>query len=83
MDSRDGKNEVRHKTRVEDLERVVKMRKYQHCEAEYSRLAKEPNTMPEVRDRYLRIAQYYRELADTEPASTRAAKQDNSQTPAS
>ena len=66
MDGGDGKNEVRHKTRVEDLERV-KMRKYQHCEAEYSRLAKEPNTMPEVRDRYLRIAQYYRELADTEP----------------
>ena len=83
MDCRDGKNEVRHKTRVEDLERVVKVRKYQHCEAEYSQLAKEPNTMPEVRDRYLRIAQYYRELADTEPASTRAAKQDNSQTPAS
>ena len=67
MDGGDGKNEVGHKTRVEDLERVVKMRKYQHCEAEYSRLAKEPNTMPEVRDRYLRIAQYYRELADTEP----------------
>ena len=67
MDGGGGKNEVRHKTRVEDLERVVKMRKYQHCEAEYSRLAKEPNTMPEVRDRYLRIAQYYRELADTEP----------------
>ena len=61
------RNEVGHKTRVEDLERVVKMRKYQHCEAEYSRLAKEPNTMPKVRDRYLRIAQYYRELADTEP----------------
>ena len=77
MDSRDGKNEVRHKTRVEDLERVVKMRKYQHCEAEYSRLAKEPNTMPEVRDRYLRIAQYYRELAETEPAGTRAAKRDD------
>jgi hypothetical protein len=67
MDGGDRKNEVGHKTRVEDLERVVKMRKYQHCEAEYSRLAKEPNTMPEVRNRYLRIAQYYRELADTEP----------------
>ena len=67
MDGGDGKNEVRHKTRVEDLERVVKMRKYQHCESEYSRLAKEPNTMPEVRNRYLRIAQCYRELADTEP----------------
>ena len=67
MDSGDGKNEVGHKTSVGDLERVVKMRKYQHCEAEYSRLAKEPNTMPDVRNRYLRIAQYYRELADTEP----------------
>jgi hypothetical protein len=77
MDSRDGKNEVRHKTRVEDLERVVKMRKYQHCEAEYSRLAKEPNTMPEVRDRYLRIARYYRDLADTEPVGTKAAKRDD------
>ena len=39
--------------------------------------------MAEVRDRYLRIAQYYRELADTEPASTRAAKQDNFQAPTS
>ena len=68
MDGGGGKNEVGHKTSVEDLERVMKMRKYQHCEAEYSRLAKEPNTMPKVRDRYLRIAQYYRELADTEPA---------------
>jgi hypothetical protein len=67
MDGGGGKNEVGHKTSVEDLERVVKMRKYQHCEAEYSRLATEPNTMPKVRDRYLRIAQYYRELADTEP----------------
>lgn len=75
----DGKNEVVRKTRVEDLERVVKVRKYQHCEAEYSRLAKEPNTMPEVRDRYLRIAQYYRELAETEPTSTRTAKREDVQ----
>ncbi len=67
MDTADSKNEVGRKTRLEDLERVVKVRKYQHCEAEYSRLAKEPNAMPEVRDRYLKIAQYYRELADTEP----------------
>ena len=52
---------------MEDLERLVRVRKYRHCEAEYSQLAKEPNTMPEVRDRYLRIAQYYRELAETEP----------------
>ena len=83
MDSADGKNEVRHKTRVEDLERVVKMRKYQHCEAEYSRLAKEPNTMPEVRDRYLRIARYYRDLADTEPVGTKAAKRDDIEASAS
>jgi hypothetical protein len=62
---------------LEDLERVVKMRKYQHCEAKYSRLAKEPNTMPEVRDRYLRIARYYRDLADTEPVGTKAAKRDD------
>ena len=34
MDGGGGKNEVGHKTSVEDLERVVKMRKYQHCEAE-------------------------------------------------
>jgi hypothetical protein len=83
MDSEGGKNEVGHKTSLGDLERAVKVRKYQHCEAEYSQLAKEPNTMPEVRDRYLRIAQYYRELADTEPASTRAGKRDNFQAPAS
>jgi hypothetical protein len=51
MDGGDGKNKVGHKTRVEDLERVVRVRKYQHCEAEYSQLAKEPNTMPDVRDR--------------------------------
>ena len=76
MDGGDRKNEV-HKTRVEDLERVVKVRKYQHCEAEYSQLAKEPNTIPEVRDRYLRIAQYYRELAETEPAGTRTSKRDD------
>jgi len=69
MDNEDGKNQVAHKTPVEELERLVKVRKYQHCEAEYSKLANEPNTMPAVRDRYLRIAQYYRELADTEPRS--------------
>jgi hypothetical protein len=83
MDGEDRKNEVGRKTRLEDLERVVKMRKYQHCEAEYSQLAKEPNTMPEVRDRYLRIAQYYRELAETEPAGTRALKRENVQASAS
>jgi hypothetical protein len=31
-----------------------------------------------VRDRYLRIAQYYRELADTEPVGLRVAKSANS-----
>jgi hypothetical protein len=81
MDTEGRKNEVGHKTSLGDLERAVKVRKYQHCEAEYSQLAKEPNTMPEVRDRYLRIAQYYRELADTEPAGARTARQDNLQTP--
>ena len=34
MDDEDGKNQVAHKTPVEELERVVKARKYQHCEAE-------------------------------------------------
>jgi hypothetical protein len=66
------------KTSLGDLERVVKVRKYQHCEAEYLRLAKEPNTLPEVRERYLRIAHYYRELAETEPAAIRVAIESNS-----
>jgi hypothetical protein len=61
-------------TPVEELERLVKVRKYQHCEAEYLKLANEPNTMPAVRDRYLRIARYYRELADTEPVGLKVAK---------
>ena len=80
MDGGDGKNKVRHKTRVEDLERVVKMRKYQHCETEYSRLAKEPNTMPEVRNRILgsrstignwqaRNLRAHRQHADFDPAA--------------
>jgi hypothetical protein len=83
MDNEDTKNQVAHKTPVEELERLVKVRKYQHCEAEYSKLANEPNTMPAVRDRYLRIAQYYRELADTEPAGLRVAKPANIQASAS
>jgi hypothetical protein len=74
-----GKNQVVHTTSVNDLDRVVKVRKYQHCEAEYLKLANEPNIMPQVRNRYLRIAQYYRELADTEPAGKRAAKRDDIQ----
>ena len=83
MDSADRKNDVGQKTRFEDLERIVKLRKYQHCGAEYAKLAMEPNTIPQVRDRYLRIAQYYRELAETEPASTTAAKRENVQASAS
>jgi hypothetical protein len=71
MDSTEKKAEAGNKTSLGDLERVVKVRKYQHCEAQYLQLAKEPDTMPEVRDRYLRIAHYYRELAETEPATMR------------
>jgi hypothetical protein len=79
MSGTEKKAEVGNKTSVGDLERVVKVRKYQHCEAEYAKLAIEPNTMPEVRDRYLRIAQYYRELAETEPAGARAASTSSAQ----
>jgi hypothetical protein len=74
VDNEDLKNRIAEKTPVEDLERLVRVRKYQHCEAEYSKLANEPSTMSQVRDRYLRIARYYRELADTEPTGSRAAK---------
>jgi hypothetical protein len=76
MDSAEKKADAGSKTSLGDLERVVKVRKYQHCEAEYLRLAKEPDAMPEVRDRYLRIAHYYRELAETEPATMRAASRE-------
>jgi hypothetical protein len=69
MSGAEQKAELRNKTSLGDLERVVKARKYEHCRAEYTKLAMEPNTMPQVRDRYLRIAQYYRELEETEPAS--------------
>jgi len=65
MDNADQKDQPG-PTKVEDLERVVRVRKYRHCAAEYLKLAKEPNTMREVGDRYLRIAAYYSELADTE-----------------
>jgi hypothetical protein len=75
------KAEVETKTSVGDLERVVKVRKYDHCRAEYTKLASEPNTMPEVRDRYFRIAQYYKELADTEPTGLIVAKQANGESP--
>ncbi len=74
MSGAEQKAEVGTKTSVGDLERVVKVRKYQHCQAEYAKLAMEPNTMPEVRNRYLRIAQYYRDLAETEPVGIRAAE---------
>ena len=76
MSDTEKKAEVGTTTSVGDLDRVVKVRKYQHCQAEYAKLAMEPNTMPEVRDRWLRIAQYYQDLADTEPAHTTVAKRD-------
>jgi hypothetical protein len=41
-------------------------RKCRHCAAEYLALTKEPNTMPEVSARYLRIAERHSELAETE-----------------
>ena len=73
--------EIGSKTSLGDLERVVKVRKYDHCRAEYTKLAMEPNTMPQVRDRYFRIAQYYQELADTEPAGLPVAKRANGESP--
>ena len=62
------------RTKVEDLERVVMARKYRHCAADYLKLAKVPNTMREVAERYLRIAAYYLELADTEDTDEGDAK---------
>ena len=44
MDNSDQKDQ-HGPTKVEDLERVVRVRKYRHCAAEYLKLAKEPNTM--------------------------------------
>ena len=48
----------------------MRARKYRFCAAEYSHLAEDPNNMPKVRDRYLKIAQYYRELAEAEAAGS-------------
>jgi hypothetical protein len=73
MDNADRKDQPG-LTKVEDLERVVRVRKYWHCAAEYLKLAKEPNTMQVVADRYLRIAAYYSELADTEDTNEGEAK---------
>jgi hypothetical protein len=73
MDNADQKNQPG-PTKVEDLERVVRVRKYRHCAAEYLKLAKEPNTMQVVADRYLRIAAYYSELGDTEDTDEGEAK---------
>ena len=73
MDNADQKDQPG-PTKVEDLERVVRVRKYRHCAAEYLKLAKEPNTMQVVADRYLRIAAYYSELADTEDTNEGDAK---------
>ena len=65
---RNDKNSAAHGGTVEDLQRVVRARKYRFCAAEYSQLAEGANNMPKVRDRYLKIAQYYRELAEAEGA---------------
>jgi hypothetical protein len=73
MDNADQKDQPG-PTKVEDLERVVRVRKYRHCAAEYLKLAKEPNTMREVGDRYLRIAAYYSELAGAEDTDEGEAK---------
>jgi hypothetical protein len=81
MSSSETKAEAANKTSRGDLDRVVKVRKYEHCRADYMKLAMESNTMPEVRDRWLRIAQYYQDLADTEPAHRTAAKRDNPEKP--
>ena len=72
MDNADQKDQPG-PTKVEDLERVVRVGKYRHCAADYLKLAKEPNTMREVADRYLRIAAYYSELADNEDTNEGAA----------
>jgi hypothetical protein len=55
MSGAEQKAEAGNKTSLGDLERVVKVRKYDHCRAEYMKLAMEPNTMPVVRDRYFRV----------------------------
>jgi hypothetical protein len=66
MENGERKNNAAHGATVEDLQRVVRARKYRFCVAEYSQLAEGENIMPAVRDRYLKIAQYYRELAEAE-----------------
>lgn len=70
MDDTDRKNRAVHGATVEDLHRVMRARKYGFCAAEYSRLAEQADTMPEVRERYRKIAQYYRELAAAEGATS-------------
>jgi len=58
---RKNKNNAAYGGTVDDLQRVVRARKYRFCAAEYSQLAEGATNMPEVRNRYLKIAQYYRE----------------------
>ena len=70
MDNAEPKTNAAHGATVEDLQRVVRARKYRFCAAEYSQLAQGANVMPVVRNRYLKIAQYYRELADAEDAGS-------------
>ena len=65
---RKNKNNAAYGGTVDDLQRVVRARTYRFCAAEYSQLAEGATNMPEVRNRYLKIAQYYRELADAEGA---------------
>ena len=69
MENNERKNNAAHGATVEDLQRVVRARKYRFCVAEYSQLA-EGAILPAVRDRYLKIAQYYRELAEAEEAGS-------------
>jgi hypothetical protein len=70
MDNAEPKNNAAHGATVDDLQRVVRARKYRFCAAEYSQLAEGANVMPDVRNRYLKIAQYYRELAEAEEAGS-------------
>ena len=65
---RKNKNNAAYGGTVDDLQRVVRARRYRFCAAEYSQLAEGATNMPEVRNRYLKIAQYYRELAEAEEA---------------
>ena len=51
---RKNKNNAAYGGTVDDLQRVVRARKYRFCAAEYSQLAEGATNMPEVRNRYSR-----------------------------